>query len=129
MLRTFLRTKIHRATVTDANVNYVGSLSLDEELMELAELAENEQVDLADLENGERLTTYVIRAERGSRTIGINGAAALKITAGHKIIIFNYAHLSESEIPGHRPRLVFVDEQNNPIPGPSQEVHGHINHK
>ncbi|MCG3196497.1 MAG: aspartate 1-decarboxylase [Candidatus Omnitrophica bacterium] len=126
MLRTFLRSKIHRATVTEAEVDYVGSVSIDEELMELAGLCEYEQVDVADLVNGERLTTYVIRAERGSRTIGINGAAALRITKGHKVIIFSYCQLAESEVPDHYPRLVFVDEDNNPVPGPLREEHAQV---
>lgn len=126
MLRTFLRSKIHGATVTDANVEYVGSLSIDEELMELAGLAEYEEVGIADLVNGERLTTYVIRAERGSRIIGVNGAAALKVFKGHKIIIFNYALLSEEEVPDHVPRLVFVDDENNPRPASVLERHAEI---
>lgn len=124
MLRTFLRCKIHRATVTEANVDYVGSLSIDEELMELAGLKENEQVDVADVVNGERLSTYVIRAPRGSRVIAINGAAALRISKGHKVIIFNYALLNEKEVELHTPRLVFVDDGNNPVAGPGQEEHG-----
>ncbi len=126
MLRSFLRAKIHRATVTEANVDYVGSLSIDEELMDLAGLAENERVEVADLANGERLSTYVIRAARGSRIIGINGAAALKVAAGHKVIIFNYAQLDEHEVPGHRPRLVFVDDENNPVQGPVTEEHAQV---
>lgn len=126
MLRTFLRSKIHRATVTEAEVDYVGSLSIDEELMELAGLCEHERVDVADLVNGERLSTYVIRAERGSRTIGINGAAALRILKGHKVIIFSYCELSEDEVPDHFPRLVFVDEGNNPVPGPLKEEHAQV---
>lgn len=126
MLRSFLRAKIHRATVTEANVDYVGSISIDEELMELANLAENERVEVANLVNGERLSTYVIRAPRGSRTIGINGAAALKVKAGHKVIIFNYAQLEEHEVPGHRPNLVFVDDMNNPVLGPAIEEHAQV---
>lgn len=124
MLRTFLRSKIHRATVTEANIDYIGSLSIDEDLMDLAGLKENEQVDIADLVNGERLSTYAIRAPRGSRVIGINGAAALRIQKGHKVIIFNYALLDEREVEHHQPRLVFVDEDNNPTAGPGQEEHG-----
>jgi len=111
-LRTFLRSKIHRATVTEANVDYIGSLTLDEALMEAAGLAEYEHVAIADLDNGERLETYLIRGERGSGIVGINGAAALKIAAGHKVIIFNYCQLSEDDVARHEPKVVFVDEQN-----------------
>jgi aspartate 1-decarboxylase len=112
--------------VTEAVVDYIGSLSIDEELMELAGLEEYEKIAVADLVNGERLTTYVIRAERGSRTIGVNGAAALKIRQGHKIIIFNYAQLTEDEVLTHQPRLVFVDGMNNPVPGPVREKHAQV---
>ena len=123
MLRSFLKSKIHRATVTEANVDYIGSLSIDEELVELADLREYEEVMVADLDSGERLFTYVILAERGSRTIGLNGAAALKIEKGHKIIIFSFGQYSEEELEDYRPRLVFVDEENNPVPGPDRERH------
>jgi len=126
MLRTFLRSKIHRATVTESNVDYVGSLSLDEEILEMAGLSEYEQVLVADLERGERLWTYVIRAERGSRTVGMNGPAALKIPTGVKIIVFAYAQLAEHELEGFRPRIVFVDEANNPVIGTAQEEHAQV---
>jgi len=111
-LRTFLRSKIHRATVTEANVDYIGSITLDENLMEAADLAEYEQVSVADLENGERLETYVIRGKRGSGVVGINGAAALKITVGDKIIIFAYMQITDDQIVGLKPKIVFVDEHN-----------------
>jgi len=110
--RTLLRGKIHRATVTEANVDYIGSITIDEDLMDAAGICEFEQVGVADLENGERLETYVIKGERGSGVIGINGAAALKIGLGHKVIIFSYAQLTEDEIEGFKPRIVFVDENN-----------------
>jgi aspartate 1-decarboxylase len=111
-LRTFLRSKIHRATVTEANVDYIGSVTLDEDLMEAAEVAEYEQVLIADLENGERLETYVIRGQRGSGVVGINGAAALKIGVGDKIIIFAYMQISDEELAGFKPKIIFVDERN-----------------
>jgi len=112
LLRTFLRSKIHRATVTEANVDYVGSITLDQDLMDAAGLAEYEQVLIADLENGERLETYVIRGERGSGVVGINGAAALRIGIGDKIIVFGYTQITDDEIANLKPRIVFVDEQN-----------------
>ena len=124
MLRTYLFSKIHRATVTDANLDYIGSLSLDEDLMDQAGMREYEQVHIADLDNGERLTTYLIRAPRGSRTVGINGAAAHKVRKGDKIIIFAYAQLDQDEAEHFRPTLVFVDEQNRIVPGPAIERHG-----
>ncbi|MBM3334574.1 aspartate 1-decarboxylase [Candidatus Sumerlaeota bacterium] len=112
LLRTVLRSKIHRATVTEANVDYIGSLTLDQDLMEAADLAEYEQVAIADLDNGERLETYVIRGERGSGIVGINGAAALKIRPPHKIIIFCYAQTTQEGLGDFKPKIVFVDDRN-----------------
>ena len=126
MLRSLLKSKIHRATVTEADVAYLGSLSLDEELAELADLVEYEEIMVADLDSGERLWTYIIFAERGSRTVGINGAAALRIHKGNRIIIFSFAQYAEDEVAGHEPRLVFVDEGNNPVPGPAREEHARV---
>jgi aspartate 1-decarboxylase len=111
-LRTVLYSKIHRATVTEADVDYIGSLTLDEALIEAAGLVENERVSIADLENGERLDTYIIRGPRGSGVVGINGAAALKIGVGDKVIIFSYMHISEDELLNYKPRVVFVDWNN-----------------
>ncbi|MCX7016542.1 MAG: aspartate 1-decarboxylase [Candidatus Sumerlaeota bacterium] len=110
--RTFLRCKIHRATVTEANVEYVGSISIDEDLMDAAGLAEYEQVHVAGLAGGQRLATYVMRAPRGSGIIAMNGAAALRIVQGEKIIIFAYTLLDEKEAAGFAPRVVLVDENN-----------------
>jgi len=126
MMRSMLKSKIHRATVTEANVDYVGSLSIDEELADLADLREYEEIMVADLDSGERLYTYVILAQRGSRTIGVNGAAALKIREGHKVIIFSFAHYYKDEVDEFKPHLVFVDDSNNPVPGPDRETHGQI---
>jgi aspartate 1-decarboxylase len=123
LLRDFLRCKIHRVTVTQADVNYIGSLAIDEDLMELAGLEENEVVHIANVTNGERLTTYAIKAPRGSRTICSNGAAAHKVRVGDKIIIFGFAMCTEEEIRKLEPKLVFVDERNNPVPGPRQEAY------
>lgn len=121
-LRTLLHSKIHRATVTEANVDYIGSLTLDEDLMDAADLRENEFVAVADLDNGERLETYIIRGERGSGILGINGAAALKIGVGDKVIIFSYTQLSEDELDGHLPKIVFVDENNRIVDQKSLET-------
>jgi aspartate 1-decarboxylase len=123
VLREFLRCKIHRASVTEADIEYIGSLAMDEDLMNLAGLEENEVVHIANLTNGERLTTYAIRAPRGSRTICANGAAAHKVRVGDKIIIFGFAMCTEDEIRRLEPRLVFVDESNNPVTGPHKEAY------
>jgi aspartate 1-decarboxylase len=123
MLRQFLRSKIHRATVTEANIDYVGSLAVDEELMRLSGLEENEVVHVANVTNGERLTTYVIAAPIGSRTICANGAAAHKIRVGDVIIVFGFALCTEAEVQALEPKLVFVDESNNPVAGPVREVY------
>ena len=123
MLRDFLRCKIHRATVTQAEVDYVGSLAIDEDLMDLAGLEENEVVHIANVTNGERLTTYAIKAPRGSRTICSNGAAAHKVRVGDKIIIFGFAACTQDEIRKLEPKLVFVDDMNNPVAGPPREAY------
>ncbi|WP_332444443.1 aspartate 1-decarboxylase [Wolinella succinogenes] len=108
-----LWSKIHRATVTDANLNYVGSITIDEELMEAAELLVGQKVEILDVNNGERFSTYVIRGERGSREICLNGAAARKVAIGDKIIIVAYAQYDRSELSGYKPTVVLVDEKND----------------
>lgn len=121
-MRNFLRCKIHGATVTEANLDYVGSLAIDEDLMSLAGIEENEVVQVANITNGERLTTYAIKAPAGSRAFGANGAAAHKIRKGDRIIVFAFALCTEAEIETHQPKLVFVDEDNNPVEGPARET-------
>lgn len=122
MLRNFLRCKIHGATVTEANLDYIGSLAIDEDLMRLTGIEENEVVQVANITNGERLTTYAIKAPAGSRTFGANGAAAHKIRKGDRIIVFAFALCTEAEIETHQPKLVFVDEANQPVEGPVRET-------
>lgn len=112
MLRTMMKSKIHRATVTDANLHYVGSITIDRELMDAADLLDNEQVHVVDVDNGARLVTYVIEGERGSRTICLNGAAARLVQPGDTIIIISYADYDEAELERYEPRVVHVDEQN-----------------
>ena len=124
MLRNFLRSKLHGVRVTEANLHYVGSLSIDEELMELAGIVENEVVHIANVTNGERLTTYAIRAPRGSRTIGANGAAAHKVRVGDTLIVFAFAMLTEDEMAAHVPRLIFADAENHPFRLADGEKHG-----
>lgn len=110
MLRSFLRTKIHRATVTTADRDYEGSISIDRALCRAAGLLEFEEVDVYDITNGERFTTYVIFGETGQ--IQVNGAAANLVKVGDLIIIAAYAELSPEEIPQHRATVVHVDEKN-----------------
>ena len=112
MLREFMNSKIHRATVTDANLNYVGSISIDEEFLELAKIREWEKVEILNINNGERFQTYALKGERGSKCFCLNGAAARKAQKGDKIIIVTYALLSESEIENHKPTVVQVGEDN-----------------
>lgn len=112
MLRHFLLGKIHRATVTRADLDYVGSITIDPDLIEAAGFLENEKIDIYDVTNGSRLSTYVIPGQRGSGEIGINGAAAHLVTAGDLVILAAYGYMSELEAADHRPKVVFVDEHN-----------------
>ncbi|WP_457560644.1 aspartate 1-decarboxylase [Caminibacter sp.] len=108
-----LYSKIHRATVTDANLNYVGSITIDEELMEEANLFVGQKVDIVNINNGERFSTYVIKGERGKRDICLNGAAARKVHPGDKIIIIAYANMSLEEAKEFKPAVLIVDDNNN----------------
>ena len=112
LLRTMLKSKIHRATVTHADLHYVGSLTLDENLMEAAGLLAGEQVAIVDIDNGARLETYVIRGERGSGVVGINGAAARLIGEGDLVIVLAYGQMSDPEAEVWRPAVVFVGSDN-----------------
>ena len=111
MLRHFLNSKIHRATVTDANLNYVGSI--DEEFLEKANILEWEKVEILNINNGERFQTYAIKGARGSKCFCLNGAAARKAQPGDKIIIVTYAELTPEEIKTHKPTIVQVGEGNS----------------
>ncbi|MEO1924162.1 MAG: aspartate 1-decarboxylase [Nautiliaceae bacterium] len=110
-----LYSKIHRATVTDANLNYVGSITIDEELMEEANLLVGQKVDIVNINNGERFSTYVIKGERGKRDICLNGAAARKVHPGDKIIIIAYAKMTLEEAKKFKPFVLIVDDNNNII--------------
>ena len=131
MMRVMLKSKIHRATVTQADLDYVGSIAIDAELMEAADLLEGEQVVIADITNGARLETYVIAAPRGSGTITINGAAAHLVEAGDLVIIMSYAMVDDVEARRMKPRVVHVDESNRiitlgadpaePVPGAKKQ--------
>lgn len=113
MLLEFLFSKIHRATVTDANLEYVGSITIDEELMNAANLKEWQKVEVLNINNGERFQTYVIKGEAGSKVICINGAAARKAQKGDKVIIVAYAQFKPHKMEGFEPTIVLVDEKNN----------------
>jgi aspartate 1-decarboxylase len=115
MFRTMLKSKIHRATVTQADLNYVGSVTVDADLMEAADLLEGEQVTIVDIDNGARLVTYVITGERGSGVIGINGAAAHLIHPGDLVILIAYGVMEDAQARRHQPRVVFVDPANRQI--------------
>ena len=115
MLKEFLYSKIHRATVTDANLNYVGSITIDEDLLELADIKEWQKVEILDINNGERFQTYAIKGQRGSKCFCLNGAAARKVQKGDKIIIITYAMLTDEELKEHSPKIVLLDDENNVI--------------
>ncbi|HSM12858.1 MAG TPA: aspartate 1-decarboxylase [Thermoanaerobaculia bacterium] len=117
MRRTMMKSKIHRATVTDANLHYVGSVTIDPELMEAADILENEKVDVLDITNGNRLTTYAIPGAPGRGEVCLNGAAAHLVHKGDLVILVSYAEYEDEEARRHRPRVVFVDEQNRPLAG------------
>ena len=108
-----LYSKIHRATVTDANLNYVGSITIDEELMQAATLRVGQKVDIVNINNGERFQTYVIKGKAGNKDMCLNGAAARKVQVGDKIIVIAYASYSEAELENYKPVVVLVDDKNN----------------
>ncbi|AFR50543.1 MULTISPECIES: aspartate 1-decarboxylase [unclassified Gordonia (in: high G+C Gram-positive bacteria)] len=112
MLRTMMTSKIHRATVTQADLHYVGSVTIDSDLLDAAGLLEGEQVTIVDIDNGARLVTYAIAGERGSGVIGINGAAAHLVHPGDLVIIIAYSMLDAAELREYSPNVVFVDAQN-----------------
>lgn len=114
MLITLLKSKIHRATITDANLNYVGSITIDEELMKRADLQEYEKVEIANVHNGERFETYVIKGAPNSGVIALNGAAARRGQKGDLIIILSYAQFDKAEAHSHKPLTVHVDAGNRP---------------
>jgi aspartate 1-decarboxylase len=130
MLRTMFKSKIHRATVTQADLHYVGSVTVDADLLEAADLLPGELVHIVDITNGARLETYIIEGERGSGVIGINGAAAHLVHPGDLVILISYAQVDDAEARSMKPRVVHVDEANRivalgsdasaPVPGTDQ---------
>jgi aspartate 1-decarboxylase len=113
MLRVFLNSKIHRATVTERDLNYVGSISIDANLLKAAKMLPNERVDIYNISNGERFSTYILEAPAGSGTIGLNGAAAHKVNLNDKVIIVTYNYLAEKEIPHQNSSVVVVETEDN----------------
>ena len=134
MQRILLSSKIHRAIVTQADLHYVGSITIDKDLMDAAGLVEGEQVQVVDIDNGARLVTYAIEGPPGSGTIGINGAAARLISVGDLVIVMAFQQVDEEERSTHRPRVVHVDVNNTvvalghdpsaPVPGAVDQLSG-----
>ena len=126
MLIEMLKGKIHRARVTQAELNYVGSVTIDRTLMDAAGILEYEKVQIADVDNGERLETYVIAGEAGSGGICLNGAAARCVSTGDKVIIMAYAQVTPEEAQSFKPKVVFVDDANRPVRVTHYEKHGRL---
>ena len=112
MFRSLLKSKIHRVAVTQCELHYEGSCAIDENLLEAANIAENEQIHIWNINNGERFITYAIRGERGTGMISVNGSAARRASAGDLIIIAAFAQVHEDNVAAHQPKLVFVNEKN-----------------
>ena len=112
MFRTLLKSKIHRAAVTHCELHYEGSCGIDEDLLDAANLCENEQIHVWNINNGERFVTYVIKAPRGSGIISLNGSAARRASTGDLVILAAFAQVHEDQVAAHQPKLVFMDEAN-----------------
>lgn len=125
MFRTMMKSKIHRATVTEANLNYVGSITIDQEIMKAVDILENEKVQVVNNNNGARLETYVIPGPPGSGVICLNGAAARLVQPGDTVIIISYALMDEKEAQSHKPIVALMDK-NNRIEEMIYEVHGTV---
>ena len=126
MLVNLYKSKIHRATVTEANLNYVGSVTIDTDLMNAAGIFSGERVQIVNNNNGERLETYTIEGCPGSGVICLNGAAARLVQPGDTVIIIAYAWMNEAEARSHKPKIVFVDGQNKITDAADVEVHGTV---
>jgi aspartate 1-decarboxylase len=125
MFRTLLKSKIHRAAVTHCELHYEGSCAIDEDLLEASGLVENEQIHVWNVDNGERLVTYALRAPRGSGIVSLNGSAARRAAVGDRVIIAAFAQVHEDAVAGHVPKLVFIGENNTRKAGrPPFEGHG-----
>jgi aspartate 1-decarboxylase len=120
MTRTMLKSKIHRATVTDCDLHYVGSITIDPDLLEAADVLEHEQVHVVDVDNGARFETYTIAGERGSGEVKVNGAAARLVHRGDTVIVISYAQYAREELERYEPRVVHVDRENRIIAADAQ---------
>ncbi|KPC68215.1 aspartate 1-decarboxylase [Laceyella sacchari] len=126
MFRTMMKAKIHRATVTEANLNYVGSITIDQDILDKVDILPNEKVQIVNNNNGARLETYVIPGERGSKVICLNGAAARLVQPGDRVIIMSYALMEEQAARSHKPVVAVLDEENNIVEMLGEEVHGTV---
>lgn len=126
MFRTMMKSKLHRATVTEANLNYVGSITIDEDLLEAVDMYPNEKVQIVNNNNGARLETYIIPGPRGSGTICLNGAAARLVQPGDNIIIISYAMMTDEEARQYKPRVAILDQNNKIVNALYEEVHSTV---
>lgn len=126
MFRFMMKGKIHRATVTEANLNYVGSVTIDKNIMEAADIWPNEKVQIVNNNNGARLETYVIEGERGSGIVCLNGAAARLVQPGDQVIIIAYGMMSEEEAKNYQPKVVIMDDNNKIAQVMGEEIHATI---
>ncbi len=126
MFRTMMKAKLHRATVTEANLNYVGSITIDEDLMDLVDLLPNEKVQIVNNNNGARLETYTIPGPRGSGVICLNGAAARLVHPGDIVIIISYAMMTEEEARSNKPKIAVLDAANKPVNMMESEPHSTV---
>lgn len=126
MLLTFFKSKLHRATVTEANLNYVGSITIDEALMEAANIYPNEKVQIVNNNNGARFETYVIKGERNSGVICLNGAAARLVQPGDQVIIIAYCMINEEEAKDFKPKVVILGDENKIVNLTNEEIHGNV---
>lgn len=124
MFRTIMKSKIHRATVTEANLKYVGSITIDTDLIEAADILPNEKVQIVNNNNGARMETYVIPGERGSGVICLNGAAARLVQVGDEVIIISYGIFTDEASHSYKPKVIFVDGENKIVKSVHEEIHG-----
>ncbi|SFW99842.1 L-aspartate 1-decarboxylase [Thermoactinomyces sp. DSM 45891] len=126
MFRTMMKSKIHRATVTEANLNYVGSITIDEDIMDRVDILANEKVQIVNNNNGARLETYAIPGERGSGVLCLNGAAARLVQPGDKVIVIAYALMDDATSRNYQPKIAIMDEGNQILQMLGEEIHGVI---
>ncbi|WJH37538.1 aspartate 1-decarboxylase [Paenibacillus aurantius] len=126
MFRTMMKGKLHRATVTEANLNYVGSITIDEDLIDLVDMYPNEKVQIVNNNNGARLETYIIPGPRGSGVVCLNGAAARLVQPGDQVIIISYAMMTDEEARHHQPKVAILDGQNKVVQTRYKELHSTV---